>query len=262
MDFCSIVLLTLSIAAGLYFVHLFQKPMSVLNPYPPIELPMALPEDVISYALTETIANIPTTTATNTPQPTITQTATVGLVHTATASEIMTVEQTPSNTPDPQKIRFAYVTPQENVDEIFYTPTPHPVADYLFEFILLHEAESKQSPWNDFVSNPVLNCNWYGVGGQVLDYHGNPILGARVKLGGNYASNDEFVERYTTTSFDHIMGDGGYEFKLGDEPLPESNGFWVQVIDNNGYAISAKAHFAMTQHCTLNLVRIDFIQVK
>lgn len=261
-DFFTSLFVTMAIVVGGYFIHLFQEPMSVLNPFPPIEQPIQLPMEEVRMAVTETIANLPTRTPTPphtlTPQPTNTDEN----LPTATTENTATQQFIPSNTPDPEKVNYRYVTPADNVDAIFYTPTPHPVADYLYEFSMLHEAEPQQSPWNNFVANPILNCNWFGVGGQVFDYFGNPMLGARVKLGGTYPGTDQFIELYTSTSYEHVQGDGGYEFKLSDEPFEAFNAFWVQVIDENGDAISAKAHFSITKHCTVNLIRIDFIQRK
>lgn len=262
IDFLTSLFLTMAVVIGVYCVHLYQQPLSILNPYPPIEGPMELPVDEISFAVTKTIQNIPTRTPTITTSPTSQPTRTQESKPDATATMTPTVELTPSSTPDPQIVRFTYITPATNVDEIFYTPTPHSIADYIFEFAMLHEAEPQASPWNDFVANPILNCNWFGVGGQVFDYHGNPILGAQVKLGGTFPDTNQFVELYTSTSFGHNLGDGGYDFKLSDIPFTAVNSFWVQVIDEAGIAISAKAHFSISPHCTVNLIRIDFIQVQ
>jgi hypothetical protein len=262
IDFLSSFMVTLAVIVGAYFIHLFQQPLSVLNPYPPIEAPMELPEDIIAFALTETIANIPTLTVSPTPSQTSTQTLTPPPTQSLTSTPTVPPIVTPSNTADPQKIIFTYVTPPANVDAMFYTPTPLPIAGYLFEFVMLHEAKPEESPWNSFVSNPILNCNWFGVGGQVFDYHGNPMLGANIKLGGTYPGTDKFIELYTTTTYEHILGDGGYDFKLSDESIAATNAFWVQVIDKDGYAISAKAHFSISGYCNVNLIRIDFKQVK
>ena len=260
-DFLTSLMLTISLVIGIYFVFLFQQPLSILNPFPPIEEPMELPDDLISYALTETIGHIPSGTPspfeTNTPRNTATNKPTKEPITTPKAD----VNTSPSSTPDPEKIRFRTVLPELNVDEIFYTPTPPPIANYLFDFALLHEAEAQQSPWNNFVSNPILNCNWFGVGGQIFDFQGRPMVGVRVKLGGTYPDDDEFIELYTETAYEHVQGEGGYEFKLSEEPISTSS-FWVQVIDEDGYAISSKAHFTITEYCTVNLIRIDFIQVK
>jgi hypothetical protein len=261
MDFLTSLLLTIAAVVGLYFFHIFQEPLSVLNPFPPIEEPIALPEDLISQAITKTLGHLPTTTPIPSSFPEtqqiITPTATLF------PTKINTIEplSDPTNTPDPEKIIFSYVTPTGNVDEIFYTPTARPIADYLFDFALMHEPQPQASPWNDFVANPILNCNWFGVGGQVFDYHGNPMIGANIKLGGTFPDSGEFVELYAVTEYEHVQGIGGYEFKLSDKPL-ETSSFWVQVIDENGFALSAKAHFTITPHCTINLIRIDFTQVK
>lgn len=260
-DFLTSLMLTLSLVIGVYFVFIFQQPLSVLNPFPPIEGPMELPGDLISYALTETIANIPTSTPTPESTSTTANTLTPKPTQISTQTTVVEVNLIPSATADPEKVIFQTVAPDSNVDQIFYTPTAKPIADYLFDFALLHEPEAQQSPWNNFVSNPILNCNWFGVGGQVFDFQGRPITGVRIKLGGTYPDDDEFIELYTETAYEHVQGEGGYEFKLSDEPISTSS-FWVQVIDEDGYAISSKAHFTITAYCTVNLIRIDFVQVK
>jgi len=262
LNLLSVIMTALSITVvGIIFI-IYQSPFVVLNPYPPFEPTFELPFDMVAEALTKTLQNLPTETVPAQPTPTATLTPTPTSLPTATSTQPPISPRYATATPDPSQIRFNRVEIVGNVDQFAYTVTPTPVAGYLYEFIMLKEARFYESPMNNFVSNPLLNCNWIGVGGQVFDFYGRPLSGARVKLGGTYPDTNEFIEQYTTTTDEHILGDSGFDFPLSDKPFTSTNAFWVQVIDENGDAISAKARFSTTIHCNLNLIRIDFIQVK
>lgn len=262
LNLLSGIMLVLSITAVGIILIIYQSPFVILNPYPPLEPTIELPFDMVAAALTKTLQNLPTETVPPQPTPTATLTQVPTSLPTATQTQTPLRPVVASSTPDASQIRFSMVEVVGNVDQFAYTVTPTPAASFLYEFIMLKEARFYESPMNDFVSNPLLNCNWIGVGGQVFDFYGRPLSGARVKLGGAYPETDEFIERYTTTTDEHMLGDGGYDFPLSDKPFTSTNAFWVQVIDENGDAISAKARFSTTIHCNLNLIRIDFIQAK
>jgi hypothetical protein len=256
------ILILLSIMFTAVAVIIYQSPFVILNPFPPIEPTIELPFDIVAAALTKTLQNLPTETTPNPPTQTTTNTPMPTSLPTAAPTQTTITLLAASRTPDPSQIRFSVVSVTGNVDRFAYTVTPKPHADYLYEFVMLKEARFYESPMNDFVSNPLLNCKWIGVGGQVFDFYGRPLSGARVKLGGTYPDTNQFIERYVTTAEQHMLGEGGYDFPLSDTPFTSTNAFWVQVIDDNGEALSAKARFSTTIHCNLNLIRIDFIQVK
>jgi hypothetical protein len=255
--FCLLSITFVGIASIIY-----QTPLVILNPFPPIEPTIELPFDIVSAALTKTLQSLPTKTTQAPPTQTTTTTTMPTSQPTATPTQTSLPFIVASRTPDLSQIRFSAVSVAGNVDQFAYTVTPTPYASYLYEFVMLKEARFYESPLNDFVSNPLLNCKWIGVGGQVFDFYGRPLSGARVKLGGSYPETNQPVQEYTTTADEHMLGDGGYDFPLGDKPFTSSNAFWVQVVDENDEAISSKARFSTTIHCNLNLIRIDFIQVK
>jgi len=262
LNLLTTTLILLSIAfTGIVFI-IYQSPLVILNPFPPIEPTIELPFDIVAAALTKTLQSLPTETIATRSTSTATITPSPTPLPTATPTQTPIPLIVASNTPDPSKVRFNSVPVAENVDAFALTITPTAYAGYLYEFVMLKEARFYESPLNDFVSNPLLNCKWIGVGGQVFDFYGRPLSGARVKLGGSYPETNQQVQEYAITADEHMLGDGGYDFPLGDKPFTSNNAFWVQVVDENDEAISAKARFSTTIHCNLNLIRIDFIQVK
>jgi hypothetical protein len=262
LNLLTATLIILSITFTAVTVIIYQSPFVIINPFPPIEPTIELPFDIVAAALTKTLQNLPIETTSIPPSQTTTTTPLPTSLPTAAPTQTTIPLLTASSTPDPSQVRFSAVPVAENVDQFALTITPKPYADYLYEFVMLKEARFYESPLNDFVSNPLLNCKWIGVGGQVFDFYGRPLPGAGVKLGGTYPDTTQFIEQYTTTAEEHMLGEGGYDFPLGNKPFISSNAFWVQVIDENGEALSAKARFSTTIHCNLNLIRIDFIQVK
>jgi len=262
LNLLTATLILLSIAFTGIAIIIYQSPFVILNPFPPFEPTIELPVNMVAAALTKTLQSLPTEPVPARPSstPTITPSPTLLLTAAPTQTPIPLIVA--SNTPDPSKVRFNLVPVIGNVDQFAYTVTPTPNANYLYEFVMLKEARFYESPMNDFVSNPLLNCKWIGVGGQVFDFYGRPLSGARVKLGGSYPETNQQVQEYAITADEHMLGDGGYDFPLGDKPFTSTNSFWVQVVDENDEAISAKARFSTTIHCNLNLIRIDFIQVK
>jgi hypothetical protein len=262
LNLLTAILILLSITfLGFAFI-IYQSPLVIFNPFPPIEPTIELPFDIVAAALTKTLQSLPTETTTAPPTQTATITPLPTSLPTATPTQTPIPLAIATSTPDSSKVRFNDVQVTGNVDRLSYTVTPTSFASYLYEFVMLKEARFYESPLNDFVSNPLLNCKWIGVGGQVFDFYGRPLPGARVKLGGTYPDTNESIERYSVTAEEHMLGEGGYDFPLSDKPFTANNAFWVQVIDENGEAISAKARFSTTVHCNLNLIRIDFIQVK
>jgi hypothetical protein len=146
-------------------------------------------------------------------------------------------------------------------DAIFRTVTPTSVTGYLYPFILVHEPYMKESPYNDNVSNPLLNCNWVGVAGQVFDIFEQPLEGVYIRLSGSIDGIE--IKQQTMQSGDaNLLGEAGFEFFIADKPYTSQYALWLQIVDEYGEPLSAKAHFNTSVHCTQNLIQIDFIKVK
>ena len=253
-------MLTLIMIVGLYFFLIFIEPQSMLNPFPPAPQKEAVAPEQVSFVLTQTatfkIEN--TTTPTQTPSPSLTPTE---VKPEATSTATRKISPTTSPTADSAVIVFNPVASGTHPVQLFYTPTPTPQTGYIYPFVLVKEPRFKASPYNDFVPNPIINCNWIGVGGQVFDILGEPLPGIQVRLGG--IINEEEIEyEYTLSGDALIFGLSGYEFKLGNKTFYNPASIFIQLIDKDGLPLSAKAHFSTTDHCTQNWIEIDFIQVR
>jgi len=250
----------LLIAIVIYFLLIFVEPQSILNPFPPATPKNSISQNEVALALTQTIA----IENQFTPIPSNTLTASCTATNSAPTNAIThSPDTTPSITPtiDKAVAEINIISTDIHPDQIFYTPTPTPKVGYLYPFILVNEPRFNESPYNEFAENPILECNWLGVGGQVFDILGNPLTGIKIRLGG-FSVDEEFEFRYTKSGDSIIFGDSGYEFELGDKPVYSPSGKWVQLIDKEGLPLSAKVHFSTTGHCTQNWIKIDFKQVR
>lgn len=107
---------------------------------------------------------------------------------------------------------------------------------------------------------PDLGCNWLGVGGNVVDLQGAPVIGLRVQLYGSFhrvvmseMSISGAVDRY---------GSAGYEITIDDKPSVTNGTMWVQLFNQAGGTLSDKIFFDTTASCDENLIIINFKQVR
>jgi hypothetical protein len=107
-------------------------------------------------------------------------------------------------------------------------------------------------------THPESGCQWMGVAGQVFDIDDTPMMGLVVEFGGELA--DQSVFGLAITGQAEAYGEGGYEFKLADQPIASSGTVWAQVFDLDGNAISAPTYFSTYDSCEQNLVILNFIQ--
>ena len=259
-SFFTTFFIILLVAIVIYFLFIFSEPQSILNPFPPIAPKSSISQNEVSLALTQTIAIQNQFTPTSSITPTASCTSTESIPATLITPSPSVVSTT-IPTADKSVMEIHFVSTNIHPDQIFYTPTPTPKVGYLYPFILVKEPRFNESPYNEFAENPILNCNWLGVGGQVFDILGNPLTGIKLRLGG-FSVEEEFEFRYTKSGNSIIFGDSGYEFELGNKPVYSPPVKWVQLIDEEGLPLSAKVHFSTTGHCTQNWIVIDFIQVR
>lgn len=258
--FFTIFFIILLVVIVIYFLLIFAEPQSILNPFPPATPKNSISQNEVALALTQTIA----IENQFTPIPSITPTASCTATKSVPTNVITPSPGTSASitpTMDKTVAEIHFLSTDIHPDQIFYTPTPTPKIGYLYSFVLLKEPRFNESPYNEFAENPILNCNWLGIGGQVFDILGNPLTGIKIRLGG-FSVDEEFEFRYTKSGDSIIFGDSGYEFELGDKPVYSPPVKWVQLIDEEGLPLSAKVHFSTTGHCTQNWIMIDFIQVR
>jgi hypothetical protein len=193
---------------------------------PPARLPTETPTDIV-YPLP------PTWTVTLTPVPSATWTPLPSATLPATPTPI-TITPSPTTSPSP-------LTP--------------PVGGYSFE---VRKGNPKAIP---NIYHPELDCNWMGVGGQVIDMSNAPVTGLIIQLGGGLPGVRIPENTMSLTGLALSYGRSGYEFKLSDLPIPSKGVLWVQLLNQSGGPLSDKVYFDTYDNCDQNLIIIDFVQV-
>ncbi len=105
-------------------------------------------------------------------------------------------------------------------------------------------------------THPDLACNWFGVGGSVLGVDNKPLINQTVQLGGMLGKTS--ISMLQVSGYASGYGGAGYEFKLGEKPVPSSKTLWIQLFDNTGKALTNRIYFDTYDDCDRNLVRITF----
>lgn len=213
------------------FVLIFTNPYSALNPFPPPTPTPGLPTVTPTGAVIElpsTWTATATIAPTETPQPTATSTL-------AATPTPITLTPTPSETPLPATV---------------------PVGGYPYE---VRQGSPKAIP---NIYYPELGCNGMWVGGQVVDMNDNPVTGLMVRLGGSASGLRLEDNMFTLTGVALNYGRAGYEFKLSNAPIPSKGALWVQLVGQNSLPLSAQVYFDTSLDCDLNLIIIDFKQVR
>jgi hypothetical protein len=221
-----VLLITLCLAAVI--MMLFINPNSSFNPFPP-------PTEIVI---------LPTPTPSHTPrvvfQPSWTPTLTTA------------VEEIPTNTPRPSATPFMTETPfgmASLTPTRTFTPAPYNFA--------IQQGSPVAIP-NVFYLD--LGCNWSGVGGQVLDMSGGPVVGLTVRLKGTVSGQP--VDLTTLTGVNQAYGDGGFEFKIADAPVDSTGTLYIQLFDQADLPMSDTIYFDTFNDCQKNLIVINIVQVK
>jgi hypothetical protein len=223
----TILVLLATICLVAFFVLTFNNPYNTLNPFPP-----AFP----SATFTATPRFPPTWTPTFTPEPTATRTP-------KTQAEVPTAE--PGATAVDVTTIVADVPPTE---------APTPAQGYPFQ--LRGEMNSVKST----IIHPDQGCKWLGVGGEVFDFQGSPLVGLTIQVGGGL--NGRAVNMISLTGTATQYGPAGYEFTLGEMPVDSQGRLWLQLLDQAGLPLSQRFTFNTSSDCNQNLVLVNFKQVR
>lgn len=215
-----------------YTVLTYSNPYHEFNPYPPPTQPAAivLPTEV------------PTATDTPTPPalpPTWTPTASITPI--------------PSETPLPSATA-ALATPLG--EESLATETLTPKVDSKYPFVLRTEPVGIDAS----LLYPGRGCQWSGVGGQVVDMQDSPYIGITVQLGGS--TQGIYTNEYSLTGTATKYGEAGFEFTLAEYPFDSESELWVRLINQSNYPLSDKVYFDTFADCSMNLIIINFEQVR
>ena len=105
---------------------------------------------------------------------------------------------------------------------------------------------------------PNYDCDWMGIGGLVEGASGAPVVGLHVILGGFL--NGEPVEGNVVAGENLLYGLSGFEFFLNQNPVTSIHTVWIQLVDENGEALSAKTYISTSVLCNQSLVHVRFTQ--
>lgn len=203
------------------------NPQSFINPFRP-QPTLPLPTLFLTPTPTETLRPILPPTWTLTPAPTLTSTR---LPFTPTPTITLTPGPTDTLAPGAP------------------TPTPGGMNYILQGAPQLIQAFSHQ------------DCKWMGVGGQVFDLRGGPVVGLIVQVGGSLGG--QLFETQTSMAGTATQyGPSGFEFTLANRPIASTNSLWIQLIDQSGLPLSDKIYFSTSDKCEQNLILLAFKQVK
>jgi hypothetical protein len=221
-DLLSILVLLVTVCIVGYFVLVFINPNMPLNPFPPPPTPFLFPTATITpiqLPATWTATNPPQVTATDTPPPTFT------LMPTGTSFSLIPPTQTP-------KVKVS-ATPNVPFSEsaLAYAST-----------VIPHLTD--------------LGCAWQGVGGEVDDASGSPIVGMVVRLVGTY--NGDPINLTTVSGVSPDYGKSGFEFTLGTSPINSNKQLYVQLLDQAGLPLADNLYISTYNDCNKNLILVHF----
>jgi hypothetical protein len=158
---------------------------------------------------------------------------------TTTPSATPTFTPVPTETPLPP-------TATSTVPPATLTPTPLPFEVQPGTPLFLENFANAQA------------CNWMGIGGQVFDTNGDPIIGIELELGGELAGQS--ISERTLSGPVDAYGIGGYEFALSDRPIESENTLWIRLLDPAGNAASAQFLLTTSTECDENLILLNWNQ--
>lgn len=214
------LVLLATLAAAVVVAIVFINPYVSFNPYPPPTLPPTLGP------------------------PTITPTPEIFLPATWTA--------TPSRTPTPTNT----ATPEPTA-----TPTPEPTSE-------TPEATATGPPFSLQPGAPVLTpniandleCEWMGVGGQIFNLAGEPIIDISVHLEGEVGGLSIVLDSVAGSAPN--LGPGGYVFNVSDHPIASDGTLWIQLNDTAGVPLSEPVYLTTSESCEENFVLVNWKQVR
>ena len=175
-----------TILVGLFFAWIFFNPQSQLNPYPPFVIPP--------------VVQIPT----NTPSPLPTFTPLPSKTPRPTETPI----PTETSTPTPEIINTPFIlilpteSPQATIPGQKNTESP-------YQYVVQPGGPVSVS---SSIMQPEVGCNWLGVGGNVVDLQGAPIVGLRVQLYGSLHGEIKIIVSISGTV--NRYGPAGYEMHI------------------------------------------------
>jgi len=101
-------------------------------------------------------------------------------------------------------------------------------------------------------------CNWLGVGGQVFDENGSPVINLVIWVRGSIENTPFEAIVLSGTAEGDKYGPGGYEAIIHNAVLETSGIFSIQILDLNGNILTDQVFFDTYAQCDQNLILINF----
>jgi hypothetical protein len=99
-------------------------------------------------------------------------------------------------------------------------------------------------------------CNYLGVGGQVLKLNGDAVSGLVVEITGTLSGKN--ILNLALTGNAQNLGPGGYEIKIGDQPVASNGTLKIQVFDLSGQPQTPLIAFETFADCNKNFILVNF----
>jgi hypothetical protein len=99
-------------------------------------------------------------------------------------------------------------------------------------------------------------CNYLGVGGQILKLNGDAVTGLVVEITGTLSGKNVLYLALTGNA--QNLGPGGYEVKIGNQPVDSSGTLKIQIFDLNGTPQTPLIPIRTVADCTKNFVLVNF----
>jgi hypothetical protein len=234
-----LTLLILMVCIGLagLFALIYNNPYVPFNPFKPQELPQ--------------IVIVPTNT------PTL-DTLTFPATWTPTATNLPTLKNIPVTPTFTVTLNSILTSPTVLATDNSGTPVASltPTIAGNMPFDIWGNAVAVSST----IVHPESSCNWLGVGGQVFDLQGSPVVGYTIQLGGDI--NGTPIDMLSLTGTALQYGQAGYEFTMANKPAVSVKTVWLQMLDQAALALSPRVYFDTFDDCQKNLVLINFKQVR
>jgi len=125
-------------------------------------------------------------------------------------------------------------------------PSPTPKAPY----------SATVSAIESTIIHPDLGCEWYGIGGSVVDSSGAPVLFMTLHLTGSI--DGETVEKLTVSGTALDYGPSGFEFRLGTTPVASNKLLNLQLLDQSGAQQAEDVPLITYADCDKNLILVRF----
>jgi hypothetical protein len=251
LNFGSLFLLVATLIMVGYFVLIYLQPTSSLNFLGPTVFPTYTARPTLTPIIPSLSATLELTTSiTNSETPEVTDTPTSTQPPTIVSVSTATLAPTP-----------LVVTPLSSPTKFVpnpATPTYTPVSGTM-PFVVYQE---DIVPMESSIFEPLRSygCDYMGVGGQVLDKNGSPLVYQQVQLKGYLEGS--FVNYTVITGSAQHFGPAGFQFDLADHPIATKGTLQIFLVSQDERVVSSIVNLDTYDDCTKNLILITFRQIK